>query len=47
MLHVQSVPDILVGIMFGGLLESCNFKFGGYGTIATPSPGVYALILAV
>ena len=45
--------------MFGGLLEKKKitiggYKFGGYGTIATPSSGVYAvgtiladLILAV
>ena len=47
-------PDILAGIMFGGLLEKGKNAFGGYGTIATPSPVVYAvgailadLILAV
>ena len=42
--------------MFGGLLEKGigGYKFGGYGTITTPSPGVYVvdailadLILAV
>ena len=40
-------------IIFGGFLEKAigGYKFGGYGTIATPSPGVGAiladLILAV
>ena len=49
-----------MGIIFGGLLEKGKkiaiggYKFGGYATIATPSPGVYVvgtiladLILAV
>ena len=47
-------PDILAGIMFCGLLEKGKiaiggYQFSGYGTIATPSPGVYVVgaILAV
>ena len=48
-----------MGIISGGLLEKGRklhggYIFGGYGTITTPSPGVYAvgailadLILAV
>ena len=51
-------PDILAGIIFGGLIAGKRkkiaiggYKFGDYGTIATPSPGVGAiladLILAV
>ena len=35
--------------MFGGLLEKgrklqlAGYKFGNYGTIVTPSPGVYVV----
>ena len=48
--HSNMVAGYIGGIMFGRLLENrrkiaiSEYKFGSTGTIATPSPGVYAIL---